>query len=265
VARSTLPIRALAARTAWFTYWNLMRRYHRFEARGLEHLDRQRGSSLIVGYHGRPIAHDLCMLMALMRERKGPEPRPIIHSTARELPVLRWLVEGVGFVTGDGEALAQAISRGDHVLVTPGGTREGCRSSLERYRVSWGERLGYLHLALKYKLPVVPSASIGVDDTYLGLNDGYRWGKRLKVPGRLPLWLGVGPLGLWPFSPPFPARITLRLGEPIHLEAEGPVDPGDRERLLGLHRKVVSAVQGLLDSARAERRARRARWFSSRL
>lgn len=254
-----------AARTAWFTYWNLMRRYHRFEARGLEHLERLRGSSLIVGYHGRPIAHDLCMLMALMHERQGPKPRPIIHATARQLPVLRWLVEGVGFVTGDGEELASAIARGDHVLVTPGGTREGCRSSLDRYRVSWGERLGYLQLALKYKLPVVPSASIGVDDTYLGLNDGYRWGKRLKVPGRLPVWLGVGPLGLWPFSPPFPARITLRLGEPLHLEQQWPVNPEDREQLLALHRQVVDAVQGLLDSARAERRARRARWLTSRL
>jgi hypothetical protein len=170
-------------------------------------------------------------------------------------------VDGVGFVSGDGEEMAQVIARGEPVIVTPGGTREGCRSSRQRYRVDWGERVGYLHLALKYKLPVLPAASMGVDDTYLGLNDGYRWGKRLKVPGRMPLWLGVGPLGLWPLSPPFPSRITLQLGEPLHLEAEGPVDPSDRERLLVLHRRVVGAVQGLLDGARAERRAKRWGWL----
>jgi len=251
-----LKLGPAAARAAWFSYWNLMRRYHRFEVRGLEHLDQPRGSALIAGYHGRPIAHDLCMLLGVLKERGGRQSRPVVHATARELPVLRWLVEGVGFVTEDGEELAQAVARGDSVLVTPGGTREGCRSSLQRYRVDWGERVGYLRLALKYKLPVVPAASSGVDDTYLGLNDGYSWGKRLKVPGRLPLWLGVGPLGLWPLSPPFPSRITLHLGEPIELEAHGPVNPADKDQLLALHRRVTGAVQRLLDTALAERRAR---------
>jgi len=255
-AGERLKLGPAAARAAWFSYWNLMRRYHRFEVRGLEHLDRPRGSALIAGYHGRPIAHDLCMLLGVLKERGGRQSRPVVHATARELPVLRWLVEGVGFVTEDGEELAQAVARGDSILVTPGGTREGCRSSLQRYRVDWGERVGYLRLALKYKLPVVPAASSGVDDTYVGLNDGYTWGKRLKVPGRLPLWLGLGPLGLWPLSPPFPSRITLHLGEPIELEAEGPVNPADKDQLLALHRRVTGAVQGLLDTALAERRAR---------
>jgi 1-acyl-sn-glycerol-3-phosphate acyltransferase len=243
------------ARTAWFTYWDLMRGYHRFEVRGLSHLD-QAGPALVVGYHGRPIAHDLCMLQALLHERRGrggavPEPRPILHEAFERLPVLRWLVEGVGFVTGDGEALARTVARGDPVIVTPGGTREGCRSSRERYRVAWGDRVGYIRLALKYKLKIIPTAAAGVDDTYLGLNDGYAWGKRLRLPARLPAWLGVGPLGLWPLSPPFPVKITQHIGPPIDLGEHGPIDPADRAALLTLHRRVVSAVQALLDGARA--------------
>jgi 1-acyl-sn-glycerol-3-phosphate acyltransferase len=133
--------------------------------------------------------------------------------------------------------------------VQPGGTREGCRSSLHRYEVAWGDRTGYLRLALRYGLPVVPVAASGVDDTYLALNDGYALGKRLRVPARLPLWLGIGPLGLWPLSPPFPVKIVQHIGEPIDLAREGPVDPGDREALLALHRKVARAVQDLLDHA----------------
>lgn len=239
------------ARAAWFRYWDLMRRYHRFEVRGLHHLalDR-REPSLLVGYHGRPIAHDLCMLQALLRARRGPEPRPIIHAAFQTTPVLRWLVEGVGFVTGDDASLAAAIRRGDPIIVTPGGTREGCRSFRHRYRVDWGLRTGYLRLALEHRLPIIPTAASGVDDTYVGLNDGYALGRRLRVPGRLPLWIGVGPLGLWPLSPPYPAKIILHIGEPIDLEKEGPVDPGDRDRLLALHRRVVAAVQDLLDRAR---------------
>jgi 1-acyl-sn-glycerol-3-phosphate acyltransferase len=241
---------AALARAAWFAYWDAMRRWHRFEVRGLDRLERA-GRSLIVGYHGRPVAHDLCMLQALLRERGGLEPRPIIHEAFARTPVLRWLVEGVGFVTGDGEAMADAISRGDPVIVTPGGTREGCRSSRDRYRVEWGGRLGYLRLALKYGLPVVPTAAAGVDDTFFGVNDGYVWGKRLHAPAGLPLWLGLGPLGPWPLSPPFPVKITQHIGEPIDLEDGGKVDPADRAQLLVLHARVTGAVQSLLDRARS--------------
>jgi 1-acyl-sn-glycerol-3-phosphate acyltransferase len=241
---------AALARAAWFAYWDAMRRWHRFEVRGLDRLTGA-GRSLIVGYHGRPVAHDLCMLQALLRERGGLEPRPIIHEAFARTPVLRWLVEGVGFVTGDGEAMAEAIGRGDPVIVTPGGTREGCRSSRDRYRVEWGGRLGYLRLALKYGLPVVPTAAAGVDDTFFGVNDGYVWGKRLRAPAGLPLWLGVGPLGLWPLSPPFPVKITQHIGEPIDLEDGGKVDPADRSQLLVLHERVTGAVQSLLDGARS--------------
>lgn len=237
-----------AARAAWFAYWDVMRAYHRFEVRGLPHLERA-GACLLVGYHGRPIAHDLCMLQALLRRRGGPEPRPVIHGTFDAVPVLRWLVEGVGFVTGDDEGMAAAIRRGDPIIITPGGTREGCRSSRDRYRVEWGDRTGYVRLALKYRLPILPTAASGVDDTYLALNDGYETGKRLRVPGRLPLWLGLGPLGPWPLSPPFPVKIVQHIGAPIDLAAEGPIDPSDRPALLACHRRVTGAVQALLDRA----------------
>jgi 1-acyl-sn-glycerol-3-phosphate acyltransferase len=239
---------AAAARAAWFAYWDVMRAYHRFEVRGLEHLERA-GTCLVVGYHGRPIAHDLCMLQSLLRRRGGPEPRPVIHGTFDAVPVLRWLVEGVGFVTGDGEDLAAALARGDPIIVTPGGTREGCRSHRDRYRVEWGERLGYVRLALKHGLKIVPTAAAGVDDTYIGLNDGYQAGKRWRVPGRLPLWIGVGPLGLWPISPPFPVKIVQHVGAPIDLVDDGPIDPADRAGLLACHRRVAGAVQALLDGA----------------
>jgi hypothetical protein len=189
------------------------------------------------------------MLQALLRERRGPEPRPIIHETFESTPVLRWLVEGVGFVTGDGPAMEAAIARGDPIIVTPGGTREACRPYTDRYRVEWGERVGYLRLALKYRLRVLPAAAGGVDDTYIGLNDGYQTGKRLGLPGKLPAWIGVGPLGLWPVSPPFPTKIVQHIGAPIDLEDQGPVDPSDRPRLVELHARVKATVQGLLDRA----------------
>lgn len=238
------------ARALWFSYWNTMRRYHRFTVRGLHHLQDGK-AKLVVGYHGRPIAYDLCMLQALLLESTGRMPRAIMHRAFAKTPVLRWLFEGGDFLSGEEEPIAQAVAAGCSLITTPGGTREGCRSVRQRYRVDWAERYGYLKLALRHRLPIVPAASAGIDDGYIGLNDGYRWGQRLGLPGGVPAWLGVGPLGLWPLSPPFPVRITLHLGEPIHLPAEGEIDPGDRQQLARLHVLIKTRVQELLTSAQA--------------
>jgi 1-acyl-sn-glycerol-3-phosphate acyltransferase len=118
--------------------------------------------------------------------------------------------------------------------------------------VAWGDRTGYLQMALRHRLPIVPIAASGIDDGYVGLNDGYALGKRLGAPGRLPLWLGIGLYGPFPFSPPLPVKITQRIGEPIDLEADGPVARGDRAAVLRLHEKVKRAVQALLDEGRGQ-------------
>ena len=127
---------------------------------------------------------------------------------------------------------------------------EGCRSFNDRYRVRWGRRRGYLKLALPYGLPIVPTAGTGVDETFIGLNDGYNWGKRLNLPGSLPLWFAFGLTGPWPLTLPFPTKITCHIGPPIDLLEDGPVDIEDRDALDRLHHKVSGAVQGLLDRAR---------------
>jgi hypothetical protein len=231
------------ARTLWFAYWRAMRRYHRYTVEGLDHLETG-VPTLIVGYHGRPIAHDLCMLQSLLWERTGRFPRAVMHGAAPKVPGLAELSVGMRFLTGEPEGIAQAVADGDPIIVTPGGTREGCRSVRHRYEVSWGERHGYLRVAARHGLCIVPTGARGVDDTYVGLNDGYALGKRLKTPGKMPVWFGVGPLGLWPLSPPFPVRITTRIGAPIHLP---PLDPEDRAAFAAQHARVVAAVQGLME------------------
>ncbi len=237
---------ARAARAAWIEYWSAMRRYHRYAVVGEEHLAAR--PALLVGYHGRPIAHDLCMLQVHRWERTGELPRAFIHGAFERNPALRALVEGVGFLTGDEAETRAAVARGELLMVTPGGTREGCRSFRDRYRVDWGARRGYLKLAMRHRLPIIPAAASGVDDMFVGLNDGDAWSRRLRVPQRVPVWLGVGPLGLWPLSPPFPVRVTQHLGAPITTHLDAPAD--DLAALDALHREVTAAVQGLLDTAR---------------
>jgi hypothetical protein len=87
-----------------------------------------------------------------------------------------------------------------------------------------------------------------VDDTYVGLNDGYRLAKRLGAPAGLPVWLGLGPLGPWPLSPPFPVHIRTLVGEPIRAHLEAGFD--DDDAIAAVDRRVRAAVQDLLDRGR---------------
>jgi 1-acyl-sn-glycerol-3-phosphate acyltransferase len=236
----------------WLAYWRLLQRYHRYSVDGLEHLDGPR-AALIVGYHGRPFAYDMCMLTVALYDRLGYLPHGIVHRGMKRLPVLGWMVDGLGFLTGDDDDVTRAVSRGEHIVVTPGGAREGCRSFRRRYRVDWGSGVGYLRLALRHGLSIVPVAAAGADDAYIGLNDADRLGRRLGLPRdwRWIPWLGIGPLGPYPFSPPFPVRMRQLVGEPIDLRRDSDIALDDRPALLHLHDRVQRVVQELLDRARA--------------
>jgi hypothetical protein len=242
------------ARDSWLALWRAMRVYHRYEVRDFERLRRPRGA-LLVGYHGRPIAFDMCMLTSVIHERLGYLPHGVVH---RSLVAHRWsaaIVDALGFVAGDGPAIAYAVERGEHLLVQPGGTREGFRSHAHRYCVDWGDRLGYLKLALRHRMAILPVVAKGVDDAFIGLNDGYRLGKRLGVPHGVPVWFGVGAGGLWPFCAPLPVKVVQLVGEAIEFDdlsdpATGrPVEHDDPDGLRRLHRRVARTVQDLLDAA----------------
>jgi 1-acyl-sn-glycerol-3-phosphate acyltransferase len=238
--------RAKVARGYWMASWKVRQAYHRFEVHGLSALDRP-GSALIAGYHGRPFASDLLMLQVHLLER-GVNCRPIVHDSLAAAPGFRNIFEGMGFLQGEGPALEAAIAQGDKIIVTPGGARECTRDSKVRYRVDWGGRSGYARMALRYRLPIIPAGGSGIDDQYVSLIDGYNVARDFRLPKKMTLFLGIGPLGLFPISPPFPVKITLRLGEPIAPDG----DPDSQADCDALHQRVVAAVQELLDIGRDE-------------
>jgi 1-acyl-sn-glycerol-3-phosphate acyltransferase len=240
--------------TLWVTFWRLAQRYHRYTVEGLEHLEVPE-ARLIVGYHGRPIAYDMCMLTVRLYDRLGYLPHGMLHRGVAYVPPMRWLADGLGFVITDGDALAGAIARREHVVTTPGGGEEAFRRFDDRYRVHWDGHVGYVRLAIKYGLKIVPVGAAGADDTFIGLNSGPALGRRLGLPKDYAwiVWLGIGPLGLYPFSPPFPVRMHQMVGPPIDPKDDGATDPDDRDGVRRVHDRVIAAVQDLLDRARLRR------------
>ena len=249
----------MTSRWAWTSYWQLMRRYHRFEVHGLENILRLRGPAMLVGYHGKPGARDLIMLQTLLWCEHGEVTHAIAHDLAFAIPGIRAIGEGLMMVQRDPEAIGDVVARGEKLVITPGGIVEAWGSFRDRDRVQW-KGLGYLKLAARYRLPIIPVAGVGTDDAFIGLYNGYRVWKpiwdALHLPPGAGVWMGLGPMGVWPFTPPFPARIVQYIGAPIDLSEQGVAGPDDDERLKRVHERLVATVQGMLDRGRARARGR---------
>ena len=198
------------------------------------------------------------MLGAEIHREQGYLPLALVHYNFMKWPYLRWLTEGLLWSTGKGPILDEAIAKGRHIILAPGGVTEGLRPGWVRYHVDW-PGYGYLRLAISRGVEIIPVAASGVDDAYFGLNDNNRVKQRLGINGNTAVWAGLGPLGPYPWSPPFPARVHQTIGAPIV-----PVFPveerkrllSDAERMQELHEAVQLRVQELLDYSRARARAR---------
>src|SRR5438477_9893383 len=112
------PARGLARRiplAGWTGYWRFWQHYHRYTVEGLHHLDGDR-AMLIAGYHGRPLAFDMCMLTVALYDRLGYMPHGIVHRGLEKSAYFRWSNEAVGVLTGDGDAMRNAIASGAHMV-----------------------------------------------------------------------------------------------------------------------------------------------------
>jgi 1-acyl-sn-glycerol-3-phosphate acyltransferase len=241
--------------------------YHRYEVEGLETLLDGK-PALIVGYHGRPFAYDMCMLTVHLHDKLGYMPHAIVHQAIDSIAPLKSFFDRLGFVTGDDASLAKVVARGEHLVVTPGGSPEGGRSLRHQYELRWDKRTGYVKLARKHRLRIVPVAAAGADDAYLGLTDSEDLGRRLGLPKAwawLP-WLGFGPLGIYPFSPPFPVRMRQFIGRPIDPFSGGDPGESDASAVARVHEKVTRSMRALLKRARqADIGLRPPTWCAERL
>ena len=234
--RARLPL-------ATFRLWS---RYFRYEVDGFDVLAATE-PSLIVAYHGGPWTFDLWMLAARMYDELGYFPRASWHRVWWRVPGVREAVAELGGLPGPPTAadVLELKSRGEHLVMAPGGTREGLRPFWRRHRVDFGSRRGYLRLAYAHRLPIIPVVASGLDETFLGLNDGHAVSRRLAGRYGVPAWFAVGLGGPWPFALPFPVRIRQRIGAPIRL--------GDETTLEEAHVRVTTTLQSMLDALRRDR------------
>lgn len=154
-----------------------------------------------------------------------------VSQIERFVPGLPRAKEHAGIVGTDEEACVAVLERGESLLVTPGGMREA-QPSRDFYRLRWEGRYGFVRLALRTGVPIVPVAVVGGAEAYPGL----RWGK-------LSFW---APL-------PLPARVDLAIGEPIEVACD-PERARDLEVVRPIHALARERTQALYDRLLERRR-----------
>ncbi len=232
------------------------------EVRGLSNLP-ARGPYLLVGNHsGGAYAPDAPIFAAayLRHWGMGAPLRPLAHNLLFSVPRLRTFMQRLGALPASPANAAQALARGEVVLVYPGGDYESQRPFHESRRIDFGGRKGFIRLALEQGVPVIPVVCHGANETVVTLTRGEWLAKitglthvtRTKV---LPLRLSF-PFGVVPaFVPhwPLPSKITIEVGHPMAWRHFGPEDARNPALIDALYDDIVGVMQGTLDGLYRER------------
>jgi 1-acyl-sn-glycerol-3-phosphate acyltransferase len=239
--------------------WLLASLWFRGEVRGLGNIPEQ-GPVLLVGNHsGGNLTPDTTVFTLAFHAYFGVERAfyQLAHNLVLSMPGLGFLRK-YGTVAASPENADKALSSGAALLVYPGGDYEVHRPSWEGNRVDFGGRKGFIRLALKENVPIVPVVSIGGQETALFLSRGEGLSRllgldrmfRLKV---LPISIAV-PWGLnvgdMLGHVPLPSKIVVEALPPIHLRDEFGPEPDVGE----VYDHLMRTMQETLDALAAERR-----------
>jgi 1-acyl-sn-glycerol-3-phosphate acyltransferase len=137
---------------------------------GLEGVPRE-GPVLFTGNHTVFGLLDVPMLGLEIYERTGRAVRGLGDHFHFQVPGWGAFLRGLGAVPGTRENCAALFRAREPVLVFPGGGREVFKRKDEKYQLIWKERIGFARLAIDHEVPIVPFASVGVEDMFEIVSD----------------------------------------------------------------------------------------------
>jgi 1-acyl-sn-glycerol-3-phosphate acyltransferase len=256
---STMALRV--ARIALAPWWTLTA--PRF--RGLGNVPVER-PVLFVGNHTVMGLLDVPLMVVALFERRGVRVRPLGDHVHFMIPGWRDFLRLFGTVEGTREACAELMRAGESILVFPGGAREVFKRKGEQYRLLWGDRTGFAHLAIEHAYPIVPFAAVGADDCYDILLDAGDVLRAVPALRRLPRADELPPLvrGVGPTVLPRPQRFYFAFGPPIETAYLRGLESNVRVRR-ALRDEVRAAIDAGIASLLRERERDPDRYLAARL
>jgi len=224
------------------------------EVTGFENLPED-GPVLIVGNHsGGVFMPDYwSFFREWVRERGADAP---LHSLGFDLifsmPGMAEFARRIGCVPARHANADDLLDQGAAVLVYPGGDEDDYRPWSDRHRVDLRHHEGFVRLALRRQVPVVPLVSHGSHDCLIVVFRGDELAHALGLDKLrihvLPLVVGTFGVALLPAAgPPFPAKVISRICEPLDWSHYGPEAADDPDIVHRCYEEMQARMQENLD------------------
>ena len=234
----------------------IAQRYFRSEVRGLDQIPT--GGALMVSNHsGGFMALDLPIFAVAYYDKFG-YGRPVYTLSHDMLSVglTKNFFRRTGFIPASRENAAEALASDGLVMVFPGGDHDAMRPTSVQNVIDFRGRTGYVKTAIEAGVPIVPTVSIGGQETQLYLTRGTWLAQRLGLKKLLrsdlvPVSVGFPfPLSIGAINVPLPSKIVTEVLPPIDIAKKFGKNPDVAE----VDAHIREVMQAALDRLAKERR-----------
>lgn len=242
----------------------LFDRYFRVELDGLDNIPKD-DPAILFGHHcGSTYTMEGAMLATALFRRDGLGHKLYVmaHRFFYDLPLLGdWLLS-MGVVIGNRDVATEVLRNGGQFLVFPGGDLDSHKSYRKRYEVNFHGHTGFIRLSLQERVPLIPFVHVGSHETVFVLASGKRVARFSGLKKRfglnvfplvfsLPMGFTLG--AVYP-AIPFPAKMKIKVMEPVRLWDLGWDDPENEAHLAASLDYLTRSMQGELDALAKARR-----------
>jgi 1-acyl-sn-glycerol-3-phosphate acyltransferase len=233
-------------------------KWFRAEWEGLEHIPTE-GGALLVANHAAAIPSDAPVIMHGIETELGRPVYGLADHLFKSLPVIGvyWSRLG-GVVAHPDNAYRLLREQQQLVLVFPEGSKGPAKHYSQRYRLRRFGRGGFVEIAMRAGVPVVPIAVVGAEESMPIVWKSATLAKALGVPyfpvtaNQLLFGPLLGTIGY------FPAKFRLRVLPPVHFDVPPDQDRYSRSRVMEESEQIRELIQAALYDML---RKRRSVWF----
>jgi len=223
----------------------LYKRYWRVETTGV-HVVPSKGPALLVSNHSGVLPYDGAMIKVAVFDATERHARALVASWFGGLPMLSWFLRRTGQTLGHPDDSLRLLRSGELVLVFPEGVKGTGKPWGERYRLRRFGRGGFVEVALRAGVPIIPISVVGSEEIYPMIADARPVAALFGMPyfPITPTWPWLGPLGLVPL----PSKWRIRFHEPVRTDEYGAAAAEDPSVVMRISDEVRDTIQaGLLE------------------
>ena len=232
-------------------------KWFRAEWTGLEKIPSE-GGALLVANHAGAIPSDAPVIMHGIEKELGRPVYGLADYFFRTVPVVGTLWARAGGVSArPGNAYRLLREQNQLALVFPEGTKGPSKSYTDRYQLRRFGRGGFVEIAMRAGVPVIPIAVVGSEEAMPVIFRLPTLARALGVP-YVPITanlLAMGPLGA---VVPFPAKFRLQVLDPVSFDVPADQERYSKSRIMEESERIRSYLQ---ESVYDMLRDRRSVWF----